>query len=342
MIDLRSDTVTRPTERMREIMAGAEVGDDVFGEDPGINQLQEEVAGLLGKESALFVPSGTMANQIGVKVNTQPGDEVILDIGAHIFNYEGGAAGMLSGVQLRTLPGQHGILSREQVEAAIRPAMGSHNPNTKLICLENTHNRAGGVVYPIETIKAVHAVARKHRLRMHLDGARLWNASVATGIPLKKYAEYFDTVSVCFSKGLGAPVGSAIAGSKENMAYAHRIRKVFGGGMRQAGIIASAALYAVRNHFERLKEDHAHCKLLAEGLSRIPAIRVDLDLVHTNILFFEVRHEKYTAQSLSVALQNKGVHMLALSPHRIRAVTHLDVNQADILKTLDIFNQLLL
>lgn len=341
MIDLRSDTVTKPTSEMRDIMVSAEVGDDVFGEDPNINQLQDEVARLLGKEAALFVPSGTMANQIGVKVNTQPGDEVILDQGAHIFNYEGGAAGMLSGVQLHTLPGENGILSAEQVKDAIRPDMGSHNPSTKLICLENTHNRAGGVVYPLDKMEQIHTVAKENNLRMHLDGARLWNASVATGIPLNEYAQYFNTVSVCFSKGLGAPVGSAIAGSHQDIAYAHRVRKVFGGGMRQAGILASAALYAIHNHWKRLEEDHANCKLLARGLNRIESIKVDLDLAHTNILFFEVHHHQYTAQSLAEALKAKGVRMLALSPHRVRAVTHLHITKADIMTVLDVFSELL-
>lgn len=341
MIDLRSDTVTKPTPEMREMMAAAEVGDDVFSEDPSINQLQDEVASLLGKEAALFVPSGTMANQIGVKVNTQPGDEVILDSGAHIFHYEGGAAGMLSGVQLHTLPGKNGILAADQVKAAIRPQMGSHNPHTQLICLENTHNRAGGVIYPIDQMQDIYTVAQENNLRMHLDGARLWNAAIASGVPMKEYAQYFNTVSVCFSKGLGAPVGSAIAGSKEDMAYAHRVRKVFGGGMRQAGIIASAALYAIQNHWERLKEDHANCKLLAEGLNKISSIQVNLDLVHTNILFFEVNHEKYTAQTLAEALQQNDVWMLALSPHRIRAVTHLDVSKDDIIKALGVFSKLL-
>ncbi len=341
MIDLRSDTVTRPGEGMRDAMARAGVGDDVFGEDPTINQLQQEVAAMLGKEAGLYVPSGTMANQIAVKVHTQPADEVLLDAGAHIFNYEAAAAPFLSQVQMHPLPGKNGILTAEQVEAAIRAPLGVHAPRTRLVCLENTHNRAGGVIYPIHDIQRIHDVVKDKGLKLHLDGARLWNASVATGIPLNEYAQYFDTVSVCFSKGLGAPVGSMITGDKAAIESALRYRKIFGGGMRQAGVIAAGALYAVHNNLQRLKDDHTHCRELAVSLAQIPGISVDLETVQTNILFFEVSHPNWTAVSLVEALGKESVQMMALSPKRIRAVTHLDVSKEEIHHTIELFQELL-
>ena len=242
IINLRSDTVTMPTPGMRAAMAAAEVGDDVFGDDPTVNRLEERVAHLLGKEAALFVPSGTMSNQIAVRLHTVPGDELLMDANCHIYNYEVGGPAQLSGVTCRCIDGEHGILDVAQLEGKIRPCDDPHLVMTKMVCLENTHNRGGGKIYPLEKIAAISRWARKNGLIMHLDGARLWNAIVASGIAAKDWAQHFDTVSVCFSKGLGTPVGSALTGPKALMAKARRIRKLFGGGMRQAGILAAAAL----------------------------------------------------------------------------------------------------
>ncbi|MDP2972738.1 MAG: GntG family PLP-dependent aldolase, partial [Deltaproteobacteria bacterium] len=254
-IDLRSDTVTRPTPLMRKAMSEAEVGDDVFGEDPTVNALHERVAQMLGKEAALFVPSGTMANQLAIKSHTQPGDEVIIEATSHPYNFEGGGGAVLSGIQFYCLRGVRGILDASQIEEAIRPD-DHHFPVTRLICLENTHNRGGGAIYPIDKMAEIYRLAKSKGLLVHLDGARLWNASVATGISPHEYGQWADSVSVCLSKGLGAPIGSLVAGSRIFIDRVHRFRKMFGGGMRQVGIIAAAGLYALEHHIERLKEDH--------------------------------------------------------------------------------------
>src|SRR5438128_1126496 len=261
-IDLRSDTVTRPTRGMRAAIQAAEVGDDVFNEDPTVNRLQEHVAALLGKEAALFVPSGTMSNQVCIKAQTQPGDELICETRCHIYNHESGGPAALSGVTCRTIEGDCGVLDLSQLEDKIRP-VNDHLVRTRLVCLENTHNRGGGKVYPIEKVRAISEWARKNGLIMHLDGARLWNAVVATGIPAKEWARHFDTVSACFSKGLGAPVGSALTGPRDLIVKGRRIRKLFGGGMRQAGILAAAALYAVEHNIDRLADDHKNAQILA-------------------------------------------------------------------------------
>src|SRR5215813_7723358 len=268
-IDLRSDTVTRPTPGMRAAMHAAEVGDDVFREDPTVNALEERVAALLGKEAALFFPSGTMSNQSGIKAHTQPGDELLCDVNCHIYNYEAGGPAILSGVTCRTINGDYGILDVTQLEDKIRP-VNEHLVRTRLVCLENTHNRGGGKVYPLEKIQAVSAWAWQNGLAMHLDGARLWNAVVATGTPAAEWARHFDSVSVCFSKGLGAPVGSALAGPREFVTRAKRIRKLFGGGMRQVGIAAAGALFALENHAERLAEDHRNAQVLARAIADTP------------------------------------------------------------------------
>ena len=264
LIDLRSDTVTKPTPAMREAMARAEVGDDVFGDDPTVKALESRTAELLGKEAALFVPSGTMANQLAIRSHTEPGDEILVEANAHIYYYEGGAPAAMSGVMCRCINGQRGIFTGADVEASLRPA-DQHFPRTRLVCLENTHNRGGGKIWSIGQVQEVAAGVRKHGLQLHLDGARLWNASVAAGIPERDYATYFDTISVCFSKGLGAPVGSALVGPKAFIERARRFRKMFGGGMRQAGIIAAGALFALDNHRARLAEDHANAKALPPG-----------------------------------------------------------------------------
>src|SRR5262245_51769824 len=265
-IDLRSDTVTRPTPGMLASMHAAPLGDDVFAEDPTVNLLQEKLADLLGKEAALFVPSGTMSNQTCVKAHTQPGDELLCEATCHIYNFEAGGPAALSGVTCRTIEGDYGVLDVSQFDGKIRPN-NDHLVRTRLVCLENTHNRGGGRIYPLEKIEAISAWARATGLRLHLDGARLWNAVVATGTPAAEWARHFDSVSVCFSKGLGAPVGSALAGSREFVARARRIRKLFGGGMRQAGVLAAAALYALCHHVERLAEDHRNAKVLAQAVA---------------------------------------------------------------------------
>lgn len=340
VIDLRSDTFTKPTPEMRDTMARAEVGDDVFGEDPTVNRLQDHIADLFGKEAALFTASGTMGNQIAINALTQPGQEVILDSNAHIFYYEAGAPAILSGVQLRTLDSNNGILTKEKIESAIRPE-NVHFPPTSLICLENTHNRAGGTIFPIEEIKRIRQLAEERGIRMHLDGARLWNASVATGVPLREYGQYFDSITVCFSKGLGAPVGSCVVGDADFIKRAHRYRKIYGGGMRQAGIIAAGALYAVQNHIDKLKDDHAHAKLLAESVASLPGFEVNLPSVQTNIIMIHIQADsEITAAQVAEQLKSENVLLLALDPKRLRAVTHLDVSKDDIVQAVDIFKKI--
>ncbi len=337
IIDLRSDTVTKPSAEMRKAMYEAEVGDDVYKEDPTANELQEYVADLFGKEAALFVPSGVMANQISLNVLTSPGDEIICERDAHIFHYESGSPAALSGVQLNPVKGENGIMSVEQIEEAIRPKEAYYMPRTKVIEIENTHNRAGGIIQPIEKIAETKKLANKYKLKMHLDGARIWNASVATGIPIAEYASYFDSVSACFSKGLGAPIGSIIAGSNGFIKEAFRVRKAWGGGMRQVGIIAAAALFAVKNNLERLKEDHEKAKQLAKALAEMKNIEVDLNKVQTNIVMFGVK--KTTAQAFSRKLASYGLLISPVSKQSLRAVTHLDVNYADIFNAIEIIEK---
>jgi threonine aldolase len=339
-IDLRSDTVTKPSLEMRKVMSLAEVGDDVYGEDPTVNRLQERTAEILGKEAALFVPSGVMANQLAVKTHTQPGDEVIVESESHIFNYETAGAAFLSNVQLHPVQGTRGILSAEQVAQAIRSSV-YYNPKTSLICLENTHNKAGGTIYPLEDIKSISKVAIQHDIAFHLDGARLWNASVETGIPPKEYAYYFDTVSVCYSKGLGAPVGSALAGKHETIERARKFRKIFGGGMRQAGILAAGALYALENNVARLKEDHRKAKLLAERLEGILGIQIHKNYVQTNIVVIDIQGRKESARDILKHLKEKGVLLSEMSYTTLRAVTHLDVSMEQVNIAADIINSIL-
>jgi threonine aldolase len=329
IIDLRSDTVTKPSREMREMMLTAEVGDDVYGEDPTVNRLQERVAEILGKEAALFVPSGVMANQLALKTQTQPGDEVIVESESHIFNYETAGAAFLSNVQLCTVKGDRGILKADQVAQAIRSTV-YYNPKTSLVCLENTHNKAGGTIYPLEEIQKIHDLARNKKLALHLDGARLWNASIATGIAPKEYARFFDTVSVCFSKGLGAPVGSALTGTCEKIESARKYRKIFGGGMRQVGILAAGALFALDHNFERLKEDHDKAKWLAKELGNLPGIDLDLNSVQTNIIIFSISGRSETADELISKLKTNGVLISEMGISTLRAVMHLDVSMEQI------------
>ena len=322
MIDLRSDTVTRPTEGMRRAMLEAPVGDDVFGEDPTVERLEEYVADLLGKEAALYAPSGTMTNQIGVHVSTSPGDEVLLHEGSHIFVYEAGAPAMLSGVQLRTLSGEAGVLDPATVRAAVRPE-DVHFPRSRLLCLENTHNTAGGKVFPLEDFAAVAATAKELGLEVHLDGARLFNAQAATGIPASEWCAHANTVSVCSSKGLGAPVGSLLAGDEETIREARRARKAFGGGMRQAGIIAAASLYAFENHIDRLAEDHARARNLALGLSEAG---YEVQEPETNLVLVAVDDPPDFLQ----ALAREGVLATPGKPGYVRLCAHLDVGDTEI------------
>jgi threonine aldolase len=328
-IDLRSDTVTQPTPEMRRAMFSAIVGDDVFGEDPTVNALQEKAAQMLGKEAALFVASGTMANQLSIKAQTQPGDEVIIEAGAHAMNFEGGAGAVLSGVQFFGVPGNRGIFDAAQVEAAIR-IDDVHFPVSRLIVIENTHNRGGGTAFPLIKIRQIRELATRRGLRMHMDGARLWNACVATGTSAAEYAALFDSVSVCLSKGLGCPVGSLVLGSKDFIKRVHRFRKMVGGGMRQAGFLAAAGIYALDHHIDRLEEDHRKALKLAQGLADIKNVLINPAEVETNILFFDVSRAERTAQEVAVALRGKGVLVHPTAKTRIRCVTHLDVSFEDI------------
>jgi threonine aldolase len=325
-VDLRSDTVTRPSAAMREAMAKAAVGDDVYGEDPSVNALQERVAALLGKEAALYVPSGTMANQIALSIHTRPGDEVLVSQGAHCMVFESGAAGALSGVQFGVIGDARGWFTAADVAAHISPD-NHHFAPTTLVAVENTHNRGGGTIFPQREILEIAKVARTHQLGLHLDGARLLNASVATGTPARDLAAPFDTVSVCLSKGLGAPVGSLLAGSKALIHRAHRRRKMLGGGMRQAGILAAAGLYALEHNVARLADDHANARRFAEPLARTPGIVLDAAAVVTNIVIWDLAPEvPMDAAAFVARAREQGLLVNAVGARRLRAVTHLDVD----------------
>lgn len=337
-IDLRSDTITLPTPAMRATMAAAEVGDDMFGEDPTVAKLEARVAELLGKEAAMFAPSGTMVNQLALRAHTEPGDEVILDGNAHIYYYEGGAPAALAGVMCRCLPGVRGIFTAADLEAVLRPA-DQHFPPTKLVCLENTHNRGGGKIWPQERVREIGALTRERGIQLHLDGARLWNAAVASGISERELAAEFDSVAVCFSKGLGAPVGSALCGSREFIRRARRFRKMFGGGMRQAGILAAGALHALEHHRGRLAEDHANARALAEGLSALPGIGLDPASVETNIVVARVK--TVPTDRLARELDEAGLRVFAMGPDTIRAVTSLAVDSEEIQDAIGIFERTL-
>jgi threonine aldolase len=325
MIDLRSDTVTRPTPSMREAMMRAPVGDDVFGDDPTVIALEQEVARITGKESALFVTSGTMGNQLAIATQTRPGDDVIVGEGAHPIFYEGGASAALSGVQF-SVAGHGGFFGPDELEAAVHPR-AHWAPRTSMVSIENTHNRSGGRVWPAATARAVAEKARALGFATHLDGARIWNASVASDIDAATLCAPFDTVSVCFSKGLGAPVGSAFCGPNKLVAEARRIRKRWGGAMRQSGILAAAALYALAHHRARLSDDHTHARVLAERMASVEGARVDLATIETNLVNIDV---SALASDVAREAQALGVLIAASGPHRLRAVTHLDVSRAQI------------
>jgi threonine aldolase len=336
MIDLRSDTVTKPSAQMRQAIAEAQVGDDVLGDDPTVSQLESKVAEILGKEASVFMPSGTMTNQVAIRLHTEPGDEIVLEGLSHTYFYEAGGPAGLSGVMCQLIQGQRGLFTATQLEAVLRPP-GLHFAPTKLLVVENTHNKGGGTIWPLEQIESVAKVARDAGLRLHLDGARLWNATAATGIAEKDYAQFFDTISVCFSKGLGAPIGSALAGPAEMIGRARRFRKMFGGGMRQVGIIAAAALFGLDNNRQRLKEDHTNAKRLAAGLDGLKGIEIEPDATETNIVFFNT-----TAPAAEVVakMKEKDILMLALGTNRIRAVTNLMVTKEMIEEAIEIITSL--
>ncbi len=329
-IDLRSDTVTRPSAAMREAIARAEVGDDVYGEDPTVNRLEEGVADLLGKEAAVLVASGTMANQVALGVLTRPGDEFICDQGAHVVNYEGGAPAALWGIQPRTLDGDRGLLDPAAVEAAIRPP-NEHFPRTRVVELENTHNRGGGAVYPLERVQAIAEVARRRGLDLYLDGARLLNAVIASGVPARDFAAGATLASLCLSKGLGAPAGSVLAGDRDRIQEARRLRKRLGGGMRQAGILAAAGLFALEHNVARLAEDHENARLLANALTAVPGVSIPHP-VETNLVFASFAGRD--AADLVPRFRSVGVlsNPEGTRPERVRFVTHLDVSRDDVLE----------
>lgn len=321
-IDLRSDTFTLPTDPMRQAMMAAEAGDDVFGEDPSVNELESYTASLFGMESALFCPSGTMTNQVAINVHTRPGDEVICDKTSHIYQYEGGGIAFNSGCQVKLLEGDRGRITAEQVLQSVN-ADDIHKPVSRLVCLENTSNRGGGSCYDFAEIHKIKGVCLDKNLSLHLDGARIWNAMVAKQEDPKEYGRVFDSISVCLSKGLGAPVGSLLLGKKDFIKRARRIRKVFGGGMRQAGYLAAAGLYALKNHIHRLEQDHRHASMISTALARKDWIKVLP--VETNIIIFEVSGP-YQAVSFVEAMKRSGIKCMSISPGQVRMVTHLDVS----------------
>jgi len=325
-IDLRSDTVTRPSAGMRAAMAAAEVGDDQYGEDPTVNRLQEQVAALLGKEAALWIPSGTMANQIALRVLTRPGDDVIVSRESHTVWHETGAGAANAGVQF-TEVGARGTFTAEDVLGARKPRGHIVYPPTTLIEIENTHNRAGGVVFPQAEVERIAAVASEHQLAMFLDGARLWNAAIAASLTPAEVAAPFDLVTVCFSKGLGVPAGSMLAGSREQITAAVRYRRMYGGAMRQVGILAAAALYALDRNLERLVEDHANARRMAEHLAEVKQIAIDPQAVETNIVIFRLEKGAPDASTMVARAAERGVLIFAFGPRTIRAVTHLDVTR---------------
>lgn len=340
MIDLRSDTVTKPGQAMREAIATAEVGDDVLGEDPTVNLLQDKMASLLGKKTGLFMPSGTMANQVAIKTHIQPGDEILIDQDAHIYYYECAATAVIAGGQFQCLQGDNGILSPEAIAAAIRP-QDIHQPPSRLICLENTHNRGGGTIYTVERTTSITKLVSNQNMKVHLDGARLFNAALAAGTTVKKLSRGVDSVSICFSKGLGAPVGSVLCGSADFIAEARRFRKMFGGGMRQVGILAAACLYALDHHVERLEEDHENARRLAFELAHMDRIQIEPEQVVTNIVIFDVAGTGLDADSFADKLATEGVLMIPFGPTTVRAVTHMDVSAADIDRALEIIARFL-
>lgn len=328
IIDLRSDTVTLPTDEMREAMAYAEVGDDVHGEDPSINRLEQLSSEVFGKEAALFLPSGTMGNQIAIMTHTNKGDEIIVEEQSHIFLFEVGAAASLSGVQIKTIKGKNGVMKPNEIERNIR-SEDIHEPRTSLICIENTHNRAGGTIIPLNIMEATKEIGKKYNIPIHLDGARVFNAAATLGVEVKEIAKHVDTVMFCLSKGLCAPVGSVLLGTKEWIEKARRNRKMLGGGMRQAGILAAAGLVALEKMTDRLKEDHANAKLLAEGLNEIPLLEIDMETVQTNMVYINYKNTGLTEKQMISEFDKYGIKVDPEHP-QIRMVTHHGISREDI------------
>lgn len=339
MIDLRSDTVTRPTPEMLKAMTDAEVGDDVFEEDPTVNAFQDKIAGMFGMEAGLFVASGTLANQLGVHVLTEQGDEILIDETGHIFNYETSAASVLSGVQVRPLRGNHGKLNPELLKNSIRGNF-DWEPRTRVLCLENTTNKGGGTCYEREELRVLKAYADQNDLMIHLDGARIWNAMTATDIEPAFFGKIADTMSVCFSKGLGAPIGSMLLSSKKNISQARRYRKMWGGGMRQVGLLAAAADYALEKHWPLLKEDHRRARELAEVIRGCSKLEVDLNRLQSNILLFDVKEGD--AMTAVAQLEETGIRMIPFGPKTIRATFHFQIGDNELEKVkegiLEIFS----
>ena len=340
MIDIRSDTVTQPTEGMRKAMLEAEVGDDVLGDDPTVIKLQNKAAELLGKESALYVPSGTMSNIVATRTHTSPGDEIVTEAHSHIYRYEGGAFAALSGCSVALVDGKNGLMTSEQVSSSIRKAEGSlsHYPNGSLVCVENTAQGGGGSVYSQEAIDDICKVAREKDCKLHMDGARLFNASVASNTDPARMVRDFDSISICLSKGLGAPIGSVLVGSKEDLAQAHRWRKMFGGGMRQAGMMAAAGIYALENNIDRLREDHRRARKFAEALVEMPNFSVNLDTVQSNIVYIGVG--KGRSKQMIEKLAKQDIDILDTDDSTIRAVFHLHIGDEDLEKIIEAFAQL--
>jgi len=338
VVDLRSDTVTLPSPGMRRAMAEAELGDDVFGEDPTVNRLQTRVAGYLGKEAALFVPSGSMGNQVCIKVHTRPGDEVVVERGSHVYNNETAGMAFLSSVQVAPVDGDRGVFSVDDILRVRRPSV-YYMPRTRLICIENTHNRAGGTIFPLSSAREISLYARREKIRLHLDGARFWNAMVATGDHPAEYAECFDSVSVCFSKGLGAPIGSAIAGTREFIDEARHYRKIFGGGMRQAGVLAAAALYAMDHHVGRLTEDHDKAATLAREVAGIDGVTIDQASVQTNMVLIGINKSGNELVGVLRHLERAGVRLTQGGYDSLRAVTHMDVSLDAVRRAGDILKR---
>ncbi|MEY4149690.1 MAG: hypothetical protein RL555_294 [Bacteroidota bacterium] len=337
IIDFRSDTVTKPTPGMQEAMQQAAIGDDVFGEDPSINALESKTAELFGMQAAIYCPSGTMTNQIAIKCHTQPGDEIICDENSHIYQYEGGGIAFNSLCSVKLLAGNFGRISATQIEGAVQPD-DVHRPISRLVSLENTSNRGGGSCYDFAEIQRIRAVCNKHQLALHLDGARLWNALIAKNESAIQYGQVFDSISVCLSKSLGCPVGSLLVGNHSFIKKARRIRKVFGGGMRQAGFLAAAGIYALDHHLERLKTDHSHAKRLESTLQNLPFVKIVLP-VETNIVIFELQ-DGLSAPALVNTLKERGILAYAIAPNRVRLVTHLDISSDMIDKTVEELNRI--
>jgi len=339
VIDLRSDTVTQPTEDMRKAMLEAKVGDDVLGDDPTVIELQNKAAKILGKEAALYVPSGTMSNIVATRTHTSPGDEIVTEIHSHVYKYEGGAFAALSGCSVALVDGKNGLMTPEQVSRSIRKAEGSlsHYPNGSLVCVENTAQGGGGTVYSQDTLDEICKVAREKDCKLHLDGARLFNAVVASSTDPSRMVRNFDSVSICLSKGLGAPVGSVLVGSKKDIAQAHRWRKMFGGGMRQAGMMAAAGTYALENNIERLSEDHRRAKQFAEAVSEMPKFSIKIENVQSNIVFIGVG--KGNTEKIIGELAKYGIDILSTDDSTIRAVFHLHITDEDLEKAIEAFAQ---